>query len=201
MSDLQIFCLNRLIQLQDASAEACFRAILRNKLQRALAYMSPSREHIYHTIHPLQTAKLVLLSKKAESIAIHSPLSIVAELFASSSGSSEAFFSNVTEHFSTVLADHVQFVRLKQLTVLSNCASYTDRPSVILSNLFETQIPRLENVNQRGTLVRFRCMVQDTGLANEVYAIDVGGEDGRGCCAFSEGAASGSPIIGVSEHS
>lgn len=45
-------------------------------------------------------------------------------------------------------------------------------------------------------------------MANEVYVLDVDEKsskhgspsryDGRGCCAYSEGAASGSPIIGVS---
>ena len=47
-------------------------------------------------------------------------------------------------------------------------------------------------------------MVQDTGLANEVYILDVEPKasrsedtDGRGCTAYSEGTVSGSPIIGV----
>ena len=47
-------------------------------------------------------------------------------------------------------------------------------------------------------------MVQDTGLANEVYALDTGragagaDESGAGCCAYSEGAIDGSPVQDVS---
>lgn len=59
------------------------------------------------------------------------------------------------------------------------------------------QIPNLEDVNTPGRLARFRCMVQDTGLPNEVFVLNVGGENGRGCCAYSESAAGGSPVLGV----
>ncbi|KAK9896561.1 hypothetical protein P389DRAFT_171824 [Cystobasidium minutum MCA 4210] len=114
------------------------------------------------------------MSPSPEAIAIQTPLSIVADLFSRSSSkpddrTNDEFHAQVRDYFASVLADHVD------------------------------AIPHLEDVNTPGRLARFRCMVQDTGLPNEVYVLDVGGENGRGCCAYSEGAASGSPILGYEE--
>jgi len=64
-----------------------------------------------------------MCATSAESIAITTPLSVVAELFArgisSNSGSqqgsnsSENFYTQVRDHFSSILADHVDTVSRK----------------------------------------------------------------------------------------
>lgn len=139
---------------------------------------------------------------------MHSPLDVVADIFSRSSSpssqdaSDDAFFQSVHEHFSSVLCGGGHLSSVRQA---SSIAAASALRVLSIEHVFE-QIPRLENVNTRGKLVRFRCMVQDTGLANEVYVLDAhassrasGGSrrSGSGCCAYSEGPAGGSPILDV----
>ena len=164
--------------------------------------MSPSRE-LASSTPALRRRRADHDPQKAESRAIQTPLSIVAELYARQHSSSHAqdqqedFFSAVSSHFSSVLSGHASQVRFRltsERETRQACKLTAARP----------QIPRLEDTSAQGRLVRFRCMVQDTGLANEVYALDTGragagaDESGAGCCAYSEGAIGGSPVQDVS---